>query len=442
MLCSESITLASLYALSGSSLNSNQPGRPTLCRSCSAIVGAGEAKCAVCGASTAVDPTNTRQVGPDRETIRFARAVLNRPYKFTITFLVANIFVYLLMWDSSGLGRIGLFEDFNPVVLVAYGAKVNALIAAPNHQWWRFIAPMFIHVNLFHLLINMYSLWMLGPFVEKLYGSAKFVMFWVLTGIAGVVASYLTVRPSLATNMLSSFVFKAFDEPSAGASGALFGLVGVLFVFGIKFRHELPEGFKRAFGTGLLPVILLNLFIGFVGSRSIDNAAHLGGLLSGAALALVVDYRRPGDSQSSAIVWRVLQLASLVIVVLSFFKVVQRFNLPPPPPQVNQLDVFVGYVHGMTQAQEMVSALMSDHDLSGVPATIAGLKSMRAPDPKAEELRQRLLTLLNKISVQPTPTTSAPRLEQSIEKNFETEYAAWRKDYDAWLKTTARTLTH
>jgi len=346
------------------------------------------------------------------------------------------------MWDSSGLGRIGLFEDFNPVVLVAYGAKVNALIAAPNHQWWRFIAPMFIHVNLFHLLINMYSLWMLGPFVEKLYGSAKFVMFWVLTGIAGVVASYLTVRPSLATNMLSSFVFKAFDEPSAGASGALFGLVGVLFVFGIKFRHELPEGFKRAFGTGLLPVILLNLFIGFVGSRSIDNAAHLGGLLSGAALALVVDYRRPGDSQSSAIVWRVLQLASLVIVVLSFFKVVQRFNLPPPPPQVNQLDVFVGYVHGMTQAQEMVSALMSDHDLSGVRATIAGLKSMRAPDPKAEELRQRLLTLLNKISVQPTPTTSAPRLEQSIEKNFETEYVAWRKDYDAWLKTTARTLTH
>ena len=72
------------------------------------------------------------------------------------------------------------------------------------------------------------------------------------------------------------------DAPSAGASGALFGLVGVLFVFGIKFRHELPEGFKRAFGTGLIPMIVLNLFIGYLGRGLIDNAAHLGGLISGA----------------------------------------------------------------------------------------------------------------------------------------------------------------
>ncbi len=61
-----------------------------------------------------------------------------------------------------------------------------------------------------------------------------------------------------------------------------------------SFVDELPEGFKRAFGTGMLPIIFINLFIGFVGSGFIDNAAHLGGLLSGAVLALGVDYRRPG----------------------------------------------------------------------------------------------------------------------------------------------------
>ena len=125
---------------------------------------------------------------------------------------------------------------------------------------------MFIHVNLPHVLINMYSLWMVGPYVEKLYGSAKFVFFWVMTGVAGVVASYLTVaKPGTTIGPIARFIFKTNDVPSAGASGALFGLVGVLFVFGIKFRHELPEGFKRAFGTGLLPVIMINLFIGFVG---------------------------------------------------------------------------------------------------------------------------------------------------------------------------------
>ena len=92
-----------------------------------------------------------------------------------------------------------------------------------------------------------------------------------------MVGSYLTVRPGLAGRSACGFIFKTYDNPSAGASGALFGLVGVLFVFGIKFRHELPEGFKRAFGTGLLPMIVLNLFIGYVLRGFIDNAAHLAG---------------------------------------------------------------------------------------------------------------------------------------------------------------------
>src|SRR2546422_7407649 len=117
-----------------------------------------------------------------------------------------------------------------------------------------------------------------------------------MTGIAGVVASYLTVlKLGTPIGPIARFVFRPNDFPSAGASGALFGLIGVLFVFGIKFRRELPEGFKRAFGTGLLPLIFINLFIGFMGRGFIDNAAHLGGLASGAALALVIDYKRPGE---------------------------------------------------------------------------------------------------------------------------------------------------
>ena len=167
------------------------------------------------------------------------------------------------------------------------GRKLNYLINAPNNQWWRFITPMFVHINMLHVMMNMFGLLILGPFVEKLYGSAKFVVFWVASGLAGSVATYLTLRPSLAHGVLSSFIFRGADGPAAGASGALFGLVGVLFVFGIKYRHELPEGFKRVFGTGLLPIIFINLFIGFVGRSFIGNAAHLGGLFTGAALALI-----------------------------------------------------------------------------------------------------------------------------------------------------------
>ena len=86
------------------------------------------------------------------------------------------------------------------------------------------------------------------------------------------------MRPDLAGGSFGRFLFKDMDHPSVGASGALFGLVGVLFVFGIKFRRELPEGFKRAFGVGMLPIIVINLIIGYLGRGFIDNAAHLGGL--------------------------------------------------------------------------------------------------------------------------------------------------------------------
>src|SRR6185503_20755889 len=146
-----------------------------------------------------------------------------------------------------------------------------------------------------------------------------------VTGIAGVVASYLTVVPGAHPGLIASFLIKREDFPSVGASGALFGLIGVLFVFGLKYRRELPEGFKRAFGTGMLPVILLNLAIGFLGRGIIDNAAHLGGLVSGAAIAAVVSYKRPGQAASVTIAWRVVQIAALLLVAVSFFMVLRHY---------------------------------------------------------------------------------------------------------------------
>src|SRR3982750_989164 len=125
MLCTWSITLVSLSVLSERQSNQTNPGRPTMCRSCGAIVGAGEPQCAVCGASTAKQPASTiNQSQADRETIKFARAVLSRPYKFTIVLLVANLFVFILMWQSSGMSSSVLLQPFPEPVLIAFGAKL------------------------------------------------------------------------------------------------------------------------------------------------------------------------------------------------------------------------------------------------------------------------------------------------------------------------------
>lgn len=416
-----------------------------MCRSCGAIVGASESQCAVCGTPTGLSPEQLQAYrAADRETIRFARAILSRPYIFTVVLLVANLFVFMLMWQSSGMSSQTLWGGFPEPVLEAYGAKLNYLINAPNYQWWRFITPMFVHINLPHILVNMYSLWIVGPYVEKLYGSAKFVVFWVVTGIAGVVASYLTVQPNLAVSSLGRFLFKSADVPSAGASGALFGLVGVLFVFGIKFRRELPEGFKRAFGTGMIPIIVINLFIGFVGRGFIDNAAHLGGLLSGAALAALVEYRRPGERRGMAVAWRVLQVLMLALVLVGFYKTARNFNRATMQVASHlvlsqQTQDFFSYVATMRTAREKTRLVIENRDLTNVNEI--GQQAAQAPvvDQRAAEFRDRLLAILTRAmnaiaSASPT-AGDGPRRQPPIEdKKLVDDFAQWQSEYDKWME--------
>jgi membrane associated rhomboid family serine protease len=407
-------------------------------------VGAGQAACAVCGAALATGQQRSAasRSGYDRETMRFARAVLSRPYIFTITFLVANLFVFLLMWHSSGMSMNALW-GFPQNVLFAYGAKLDVTIKE-GHQWWRFVTPMFLHVNLLHILVNMYSLWMVGPYVEKLYGSARFVVFWVVSGIGGVVASYLTVvQPGSPLSGLR-FIFKTQDGLSAGASGALFGLVGVLFVFGIKFRSELPEGFKRAFGTGLLPVIAINLFIGYLGSQYIDNAAHLGGLASGAALAAVVSYRRPGERSGMTLTWQVLQVAALLLVAVSFVKVAQHFHESDPIPVMQPAerpDQQTAFFKTMSDGQEALqNALQGDQSV--LETAVTQLESADPPDFKADQLKRELIGLLKAAKQTSTPAASPlPKAKATPDprNKLKLDYKSWKAEYDQWLKSRSAT---
>jgi membrane associated rhomboid family serine protease len=378
------------------------------------------------------------------DAMRFARAVLNRSYLFTILFLVANFFVFLLMWQSSGMKSAAL-ASFPDPVLLAYGAKLNFLIKQ-NREWWRFVTPIFIHVNLLHLLVNMYSLWMIGPYVEKLYGSAKFVFFWVVTGVAGVAASYLTVQPRLAHGLPGTFIFKAGDGPSAGASGALFGLVGVLFIFGIRFRRELPEGFKRAFGTGLLPVILINLFIGFVGRGFIDNAAHLGGLASGAALGLVIEYKRPGERATITITWRILQILALALLAISFAMVARNFNRQLIASQQSGLPVLsIGkeaqavesYLTALNEGQRAINtAITIKPDAVAIEHALELLNQATGPDETAERLRIEMKSLLERARGLPPPDNKnrpSAELAAQTKKLFQ-DFQTWIKTRDEWIK--------
>ena len=152
--------------------------------------------------------------------------------------------------------------------LVAFfGAKSNSAIA--GGEYWRLLTPLFIHANLLHLFVNAYSLWIIGPQVEAPFGYARFLLIYLLSGAAGVVLS-----------------FALSPNPSVGASGAIFGLVGALTEY--LFRHRRRFGaFGRQRLMNLVAVIGFNLLFGLT-SRQIDNWGHLGGLVGGAVLGWLI----------------------------------------------------------------------------------------------------------------------------------------------------------
>lgn len=153
--------------------------------------------------------------------------------------------------------------------LIAVGAKDPVRLAAG--EWWRLVTPIFIHVGLLHFALNSYMLNVVGRQLEEVLGGPWFILIYLVSGIAGNVASSV-FSPNL----------------SAGASGAIFGLLGAgLFIEqSIGARVRAATGQKPPRGAFFMTVVL-NLGFGFV-LPFIDNTAHLGGLFAGFALALAM----------------------------------------------------------------------------------------------------------------------------------------------------------
>lgn len=121
-----------------------------------------------------------------------------------------------------------------------------------------------------HLLLNMYALWIIGPIVEQAWGKRMFALFYVVTAVGASTASVLF---SLG--------------PAVGASGAIFGLVGVILA-GTRAHHPVLDRRARALVPQLAMFTVINLAFGFLAGGMIDNAAHIGGLLAGLWLGFVV----------------------------------------------------------------------------------------------------------------------------------------------------------
>ena len=191
------------------------------------------------------------------QQIQFKKEVqVNKIFKenlCTMILIGINIIVFLITAFLSN----NIF-DIDTRVLLTFGAKYNPLIY--SGEIWRLLTCAFLHGGIVHIGFNMYALYAIGPQIEQIYGTKKYLLIYLSSCIT---SSMLSVIASPRTI-------------SVGASGGIFGLMGALLAFAICERHKL----EKRYIWSLIQVILINLVIG-LSLRNIDNFGHIGGFLGG-----------------------------------------------------------------------------------------------------------------------------------------------------------------
>ena len=237
------------------------------------------------------------RIGP---RFRFTLSVRGRPV-VTEVLLGVNVLLWFALELAGGSN--------NTDVLLDFGAMSAPLIS--DGEYWRLFTAMFLHAGAMHILFNGLTLFIFGRIVERAYGHVRFALVYLLAGLFGSVASF-----SLTST-----------DVGAGASGAIFGVIGALAAYFVANRQTMGEMGRQNL-TGLLVLVGINLMFG-LSTTGIDNWAHIGGLASGFVLgmALAPSFRqitpigpfeipggRPVDVNSLARRWYVVPIAVAVLL--------------------------------------------------------------------------------------------------------------------------------
>lgn len=186
----------------------------------------------------------------------------NVKIRMNLLLIAINVLVFIFLTFH---GR----TEYDMNMMIRYGALYEPLILE-NHEYWRFLTACFLHFGIEHLVNNMIVLFVVGEYLERALGHTKYLVFYLLAGIGSTVISYFWHLHT------GDFVV------SAGASGAIFGVVGGLLWAVFRNRGQL-EGLSS---RQILIAAVLSVYLGMM-DTGVDNAAHIGGLLCGFVLAML-----------------------------------------------------------------------------------------------------------------------------------------------------------
>lgn len=271
--------------------------RHKVCPHCRGLIGLRATECAHCG-------TKVYRGGP-AFIARVVGSLFPGHPPVSSAILLLNFLLFLLAWLLTGSGSQG---PRGPFSLGGIGGRALVRLGAGNGflvsqgEYWRVVTPIFLHASVAHILMNSLVLYQLCPEVEDLCGSEKFLALYLTAGIAG--------------NLVSFWWHGPFGI-LVGASGALFGMMGVLMVAGLQRGGSLGRMVYRSMMQWAVYALIFSFVLGG------DNAAHIGGLVGGAATAMLVGVDRPRSPLADR-VWSGLGVLGGLVIGASFLMVVLR----------------------------------------------------------------------------------------------------------------------
>ena len=267
-----------------------------MCPQCRAFITTDDKICPYCDA----------QVGPRAIETRSPRDLMGGliPHaRFTtVVILTLNIGLYIatMLYSMRG-GNEGALGNLDGRTVFLFGAKLSEAVFAG--EYWRLITAGFLHGGLLHILMNSWVLFDLGAQVEEVYGTSRMIAIYFFGTVMGFLASSFW-SPSL----------------SVGASAGIFGLMGAMIALGMRHRSALGDEIKGQY----IRWTLFMLVIGFFGF-SIDNAAHIGGLVGGFAVAWVAGLPPLGHSTGERF-WTFVMYACLGLTAAAFVEMFMTFT--------------------------------------------------------------------------------------------------------------------
>lgn len=275
--------------------------RPRLCPACGTLVGSTSGRCHQCGASLtfsmAAASRSLSKLLPQTAPVSYG--ILGLCCVLYGVSLLATINRTGFEAPSGGLGALFGLGGISGAVLMRMGLSGPFDLVQP----WRFITAIFLHGSLLHIGFNMWVLMDLGPMIEEMYGSARFLFVFIVTGVSGYV--------------LSSFT----GHFSVGASGSLLGLIGLLLALTMGSHNLNMRMLRSQLLYWLVYIVVLGLLM-----PGIDNYAHIGGFVSGFVLGKIMSDRQPADLLERRRAWALGWTAGLAVVASFAFMLFNYFH--------------------------------------------------------------------------------------------------------------------